>query len=164
MFYEFGHHKKGYQEMDLVKILNHITGTDFSDYFKEHFDSNIDLIPQLSEAIKDFGLELELKNSDKIWESQFGFKLQLQNTMIVVVKILPFSCSYRLLELNDVLISVNQRTITALNHADIFDYYASESVELTINRNGKILNLRLIPDLENGFKKVEIKNQESKIE
>jgi len=164
MFHEFGHHKKGYQEMDLVKILNQITGTDFSVYFKEHFDSKVDLIAQLSEAIKIFGLELELKNSDKIWESQFGFKLQLQNPNIVVAKILPFSSSYNFLELNDVLISVNQHALTALNHIGIFEYFTGESVELCINRNGKILNLRLIPDIENGFKKVEIKTQESKIE
>jgi len=156
MFKQFGHQNVGYTEHDLIQLCNEISGVDFTVFFHDFYGSKVDLIDTLSLSLDFLDLKLEVKDSSKSYESNFGFKIGSNGEKLEITKIYPNSASYQKLTLLDQLIAINGKTLTSKNYEDWFEYFKDQDIKLQLSRKGEIYITELSSDKINGLKVVEV--------
>ena len=143
LYQDFAKANKGYNETDLKQTIESVAGTSFDSFFAHYLTGTEPLEKPLSQALDYLGLELKQVDSNKNWEKQFGLKVQDEASCPKVSQVAPGSPAEAAgLMVKDELIAVNGLKIDG-NLADLFAYYHTDTIELTLFRKNILKHLHL---------------------
>lgn len=143
LYQDYAKANQGYRESDLKKTIEAVAGTSFDLFFRHYMQGTEPLEKPLDEALDYLGLELKQVGSTKNWEKQFGLKVQDETGCPKVSQVAPDSPAENAgLSVKDELIAVNGVKING-NLADLFAYYHSDTIQLTLFRRNVLKHLHL---------------------
>ncbi len=143
LYQDYAKANQGYSKKDLKETIEVIAGTSFDLFFEDYIEGTEPLEKPLSQALDYLGLELKQVGSSKNWEKQFGFKVQDETGYPKVSQVAPGSPAEAAgLSVKDELIAVNGLKIDG-NLADLFAYYHSDTIQLTLFRRNDLKHLHL---------------------
>lgn len=133
----------GFDEADYQRILESTAGISFQNFFDNYFNGVHSYEPILQDALKYFGLEMEIKDSLLLTESAFGIKLTPEKGKYRIQSMALGSPSDMCgLRNGDQIIGINQMTVDG-NLENWLRYFNIADITLTINREEKIFNQKL---------------------
>ncbi len=147
---EFGVDQSGYEAVDYQEAAETIFGETLSEYFGSILYGNTSYELKLKPLLEVFGLNFELKNSNKAEERDFGFRLMQHK----VSDIASGSPAFEGLMIGDEINSVNG---VALKDAQLEE----ETLELEIKRFGRPLFVELNKSESNHFSIYQVAHNES---
>jgi predicted metalloprotease with PDZ domain len=129
--------KKIYKEK-----LESISKSSFDDVFNNLIYNTLDFSNYLESALEVFGWKYEIEKS-KNWSWQYGFKTKSTSGKVEIENVLEKSAAYNSpLVFKDHIIAVNNFYLE--NNLDYWlEYFKDEDVVLTINRGGRVLELKI---------------------
>lgn len=129
--------KKIYKEK-----LESISKSSFDDVFNNLIYNTLDFSNYLESALEVFGWKYEIEKS-KNWSWQYGFKTKSTSGKVEIENVLEKSAAYNSpLVFKDQIIAVNNFYLE--NNLDYWlEYFKDEDVVLTINRGGRVLELKI---------------------
>ena len=129
--------KKIYKEK-----LESISKSSFDDVFNNLIYNTLDFSNYLESALEVFGWKYEIEKS-KNWSWQYGFKTKSTIGKVEIENVLEKSAAYNSpLVFKDQIIAVNNFYLE--NNLDYWlEYFKDEDVVLTINRGGRVLELKI---------------------
>lgn len=129
--------KKIYKEK-----LESISKSSFDDVFNNLIYNTLDFSNYLESALEVFGWKYEIEKS-KNWSWQYGFKTKLTSGKVEIENVLEKSAAYNSpLVFKDQIIAVNNFYLEN-NLEHWLEYFKDEDVVLTINRGGRVLELKI---------------------
>lgn len=156
------HYKKdkGYTYDDYVNLVSEIAGRDMRSFFHEFALTAKDYRCMLDECLGFLGLEIHESVSGNLSDSVFGFKLIDSSEKSVITAIHPESPVYKLLAVNDQLVSINGISIKGDGNKWINHFSAGE-IRLEIFRNNKSSEVILKADGKQWYKIYSIVHKEN---
>ncbi len=143
LYQDFAKSGKGYTEADLKATIEEVAGTAFDGFFQWYIWGTEPLEKPLTHALDYLGLAFRQVEASRNWEKQFGLKVHAETPNPKVSQIAPHSPAEAAgIALKDELVAVNGVKIDN-NLADLFAYYHSDTIELTIFRNNILKHLHL---------------------
>jgi predicted metalloprotease with PDZ domain len=126
---------RGYEERDLVKVLNSVTGSDFAPFF-ERYVSGTEALPY-QEILAKAGLELRLETPADA-SPTLGIAVQSENRGVRIVSIAPGSAAERAgLSRDDLLIDVDDQSLATEDLATrLKPYPVGAKVPISLERHG----------------------------
>ena len=129
--------KKIYKEK-----LESISKSSFDDVFNNLIYNTLDFSNYLESALEVFGWKYEIEKS-KNWSWQYGFKTKLKSGKVEIENVLENSAAYNSsLVFKDQILAVNNFHLEN-NLEHWLEYFKDEDVVLTINRGGRVLELKI---------------------
>jgi predicted metalloprotease with PDZ domain len=129
--------KKIYKEK-----LESISKSSFDDVFNNLIYNTLDFSNYLESALEVFGWKYEIEKS-KNWSWQYGFKTKSTSGKVEIENVLEKSAAYNSsLVFKDQIIAVNNFYLEN-NLEHWLEYFKDEDVVLTINRGGRVLELKI---------------------
>lgn len=139
LYNDFGLQERGYTAVDYKRLAEEVAHADFSHFFNHHVFGTAPYNDLLDASLNYLGLRLEIKPSNLANERVFGFKTEGGK----VSAIAPNSPAEKAgLMLGDALVAVNNYTGS---FPDWLNYFAGETVSLTVNCAGVLKQLLLQP-------------------
>jgi predicted metalloprotease with PDZ domain len=139
LYEDFGLKNRGYLADDYKTLAEVAAGSNFDDFFADYIFGTKPYNDLLNESLAYLGLELVEKPSGQYAERIFGFKTDGGK----VATIAPHSPAEKAgLTIGDTLVAVNGFT-GSFN--DWFNYFACETVKLTVNNGGVLKDIYLHP-------------------
>ena len=130
-------------DMELYKSnLESVSGESFDAIFSEIIYGKKDFKNYLIEALKVFGWDFSSKKAEKIgW--QYGIKTYNKDKKLLVQNVLENSAGDKsLIVKEDEIIAVNEFRLED-NFDNWLGYFKNDEIVLKVNRNGKILDLKM---------------------
>ena len=129
--------KKIYKEK-----LESISKSSFDDVFNNLIYNTLDFSNYLESALEVFGWKYEIEKS-KNWSWQYGFKTKSTSGKVEIENVLEKSAAYNSpLVFKDQILAVNNFYLEN-NLEHWLEYFKDEDVVLTINRGGRVLELKI---------------------
>jgi len=129
--------KKIYKEK-----LESISKSSFDDVFNTLIYNTLDFSNYLESALEVFGWKYEIEKS-KNWSWQYGFKTKSTIGKVEIENVLEKSAAYNSpLVFKDQILAVNNFYLEN-NLEHWLEYFKDEDVVLTINRGGRVLELKI---------------------
>ena len=129
--------KKIYKEK-----LEYISKSSFDDVFNNLIYNTLDFSNYLESALEVFGWKYEIEKS-KNWSWQYGFKTKSTIGKVEIENVLEKSAAYNSpLVFKDQILAVNNFYLEN-NLEHWLEYFKDEDVVLTINRGGRVLELKI---------------------
>ena len=129
--------KKIYKEK-----LESISKSSFDDVFNNLIYNTLDFSNYLESALEVFGWKYEIEKS-KNWSWQYGFKTKSTIGKVEIENVLEKSAAYNSpLVFKDQILAVNNFYLEN-NLEHWLEYFKDEDVVLTINRGGRVLELKI---------------------
>ena len=129
--------KKIYKEK-----LESISKSSFDDVFNNLIYNTLDFSNYLESALEVFGWKYEIEKS-KNWSWQYGFKTKSTSGKVEIENVLEKSAAYNSpLVFKDQIVAVNNFYLEN-NLEHWLEYFKDEDVVLTINRGGRVLELKI---------------------
>ncbi|MDA9809549.1 hypothetical protein N9C59_04440 [Flavobacteriales bacterium] len=129
--------KKIYKEK-----LESISKSSFDDVFNNLIYNTLDFSNYLESALEVFGWKYEIEKS-KNWSWQYGFKTKSTSGKVEIENVLEKSAGYNSsLVFKDQIVAVNNFYLEN-NLEHWLEYFKDEDVVLTINRGGRVLELKI---------------------
>jgi predicted metalloprotease with PDZ domain len=151
LYEDFGLKNRGYIADDYKMLAEVAAGTNFDDFFADYVFGTKPYNDLLTESLAYLGLELVEKPATLYGERVFGFKADGSKVAIVA----PNSPAEKAgLMIGDSLVAVNGYTNS---FADWFNYFACETITLTVNSAGVLRQLVLHPSNEQYYADYSIK-------
>jgi predicted metalloprotease with PDZ domain len=145
LYNDFGKHHIGYTAHDYQTIIEHITGSNWNNFFGQYVEGTTPYNDLLLESLNYFGLELSVIASRRPYESFLGFKILETNNETIVQSIFPGSVAQQAgLGVKDKIISVNGFEVRN-NLNDWCNYFWREPFVLTVITEGKTREIKLKP-------------------
>jgi predicted metalloprotease with PDZ domain len=145
LYNDFGKHHIGYTAHDYQTIIEHITGSNWNNFFGQYVEGTTPYNDLLVESLNYFGLELSVIASRRPYESFLGFKTLETNNETIVQSIYPGSIAQLAgLGVKDKIISVNGFEVRN-NLNDWCNYFWREPFVLTVITEGKTREINLKP-------------------
>ncbi|UPT65360.1 MAG: hypothetical protein M0D57_12405 [Sphingobacteriales bacterium JAD_PAG50586_3] len=155
LYEDFGLKNRGYSANDYKALAEVAAGVSFDDFFTDYIFGTKPYNDILTESLAYLGLELVEKPSAQYNERVFGFKTDSGKVAIVA----PHSPAEKAgLMIGDSLVAVNGYT-GSFN--DWFNYFACETVKLTVNTGGVLRDVMLHPCKEQYYPTYSIKMLEN---
>ncbi len=141
-----------YSEEDFQEIIKKLTKKDYTNFFRDYVDFNILIKPELEESFKYYGLEIQEKPNSNIFEKDCGLKIAIKDKKLIVKKLAQNSPvrDYGLLEESQILY-LNNREVNYSNISEIYDFFNTPKIDLTINTESGINNLSIPKKSANFF-------------
>lgn len=151
LYEDFGLKNRGYMADDYKMLAEVAAGTSFDDFFADYVFGTKPYNNLLTDSLAYLGLELIEKPSALYAERVFGFKYDAGKVSIIA----PESPAEKAgLMIGDTVVAVNGYT-TGFN--DWFNYFACETVKLTVNTAGVLRELILHPGKDQYYPNYSIK-------
>ena len=129
--------KKIYKEK-----LESISKSSFDDVFNNLIYNTLDFSNYLESALEVFGWKYEIEKS-KNWSWQYGFKTKSTSGKVEIENVLEKSAAYNSsLVFKDQIVAANNFYLEN-NLEHWLEYFKDEDVVLTINRGGRVLELKI---------------------
>lgn len=146
LYHDFARKGYGYTEQDFKQVIEQLSGCSFDHFFAAYVQGVTPLEEPLARALDYLGMKLTQNQSGRNWEKHFGIKVQESHSRPKVTQVAPDSPAERSgLSAEDELIAINGLKIDH-NLANLFAYYHTDTIELTIFRNNKLKHLHLATD------------------
>lgn len=142
LYISFGKKQRGYTVADYQKILEHISGIDFTWMFSSLVFGTEDYLPYIIQALDYFGYELRESASTKVSEARFGFSIDeggAKNTISFIKK--QCSADQSGLWYGDEIISVNR--ISPYKNIQNLLNDAGSTMKLHILRRNRLMEVDL---------------------
>jgi len=147
LYGRFGKIAKGYTEQDIVELVNEVSGTDFSDFFKAYVYTQNDFEAPLNESLAYLGVEMVKEPAAFSCENLYGFKVTDNGPFSRVTLVAPYSPAWKAgLFANDEIMAVNN--IMLKNNLNNWLHYfnGAEEISLTVNSNDQLKTMTLQKD------------------
>lgn len=147
---KFGKTAKGYTDQDYMNAAKEIAGVDFEDFFNQYVFKANAFEPLVTETLNRFGLELKTELNPDFSSSILGIKTEILSGKTLISQIYPGSpADMAKLSLNDEILAINQYAVNS-DLSQWVRYFETESIQFTIKRHSRILNIQ-IPNLGKRF-------------
>lgn len=154
MYQDFGEKGIGYSEKDYQNCLEHFSKSSMQWLFDDFINGTTDYTEKLDECFNYIGLKIEISPSPSVFAAQLGAKLEADNN---VVSVYPDSIIDKVgIKIGDKIIAINGISV-GLDIDRWITYFKNEEKELLINRNGKIIRLKLPVSSEIYFKEYKLR-------
>jgi predicted metalloprotease with PDZ domain len=147
LYERFGKKQMGYQEQDILTLVNEVSGVDFSDFFNAYVYTASDFEIPLNDCLLYLGIQLIKEPSKFVCENKFGFKTIENGVFVKVVSVAPDSPAWQAgLFVGDEIVAINKTLLK--NNFEGWLHYFSEDAEITItvNNNEQLKDLHLLVD------------------
>ncbi len=159
LYFDFAQKGIGYSEKEYREILEKVSGESFDDYFSNYIHGTQPYDNLISQSLEYLGLELIQKPSTSFAESKLGFKILPKGKNAVVQLIYPESPSdIGGLSIGDEIITVNGMSLNFDLDKWLY-FFSSNSIQLTIVRNGLLKEIQLKESDELFYPVYEIKTK-----
>jgi predicted metalloprotease with PDZ domain len=143
---EFAQQGKGYTEADYMRLIEEVSGGDFSYYKNNFFYKPNDYLPIIQDALDVIGCELEFVNARRPNEHYYGFKVSEPGGVTKVSEIYYGSPAEKHgLAVGDEIIGINGMQVKA-DLAEWMRYFGDDIAELHVVSGGRIRNIMLRSD------------------
>lgn len=150
---QFGKTGIGYSEEDYLNVVNEVSGSNFSEFFKTYYYGTPDLLPKLEEMLAYVGLVINDVRSRLYFENRFGFKVDyINNRSARITDIAPNSIAdLAKLKVGDEILSINGIRILG-NLKEWCKYFEEETITLTVNGEDDTHKVQLTPTEERYYR------------
>ncbi len=147
LYENFGKKNKGYTEQDIITLVNEVSRTDFSEFFKQYVYTPNDFETPLNEVFSYLGIEFKKEKNQIANEHYFGFKVVDNLNFSKVSLVAPYSPAWKAgLFAGDEIMAVNGMMLKA-NLNNWLSYFLNENeISLTINSNERLKTICLQKD------------------
>lgn len=147
LYERFGKTGTGYNEQDIVQLVNEVGGQDFSGFFNDYVYSAADYLAPLQEAFSFIGISFVKQPTPFRNDHHFGFKVSENGPFARVSLVAPFSPAWKAgLFAGDDIMAVNG-CVLKNNFGHWFDYFSeAEEIQLTVNSAEKLKTIYLQKD------------------
>ncbi|MBA3665557.1 MAG: hypothetical protein H0W61_15325 [Bacteroidetes bacterium] len=136
LYERFGKQNKGYSEKDIVKLVNEVSGQDFTTFFDTYVNAASDFESPLKECFEYLDIEFVKEKNPHTSEHFFGFKTIDSGHFAKVALVAPYSPAWKAgLFAGDEIMAVNG-VMLKNNFNHWLHYFLSEDeIVLTVNTN-----------------------------
>lgn len=147
LYERFGKKQIGYQEKDILQLVNEVSGSDFSEFFKNYVYTANDYEVPLQSCFQDLGIELIKEKNPLDCEHSYGFKCIENGNFSKITLVAPYSPAWKAgLFAGDEIMAINNMMLkNNLNHWLVY-FNNSDSIHLTVNSGEQIKNITLQKD------------------
>jgi predicted metalloprotease with PDZ domain len=134
----------GYQEQDILALVNEVSGSDFSDFFDAYVYTASDFEIPLNDCLLYLGIQLIKEPSKFVCENKFGFKTIENGVFVKVVSVAPDSPAWQAgLFVGDEIIAIN-KIVLKNNFEGWLQYFsAGDEISITVNNTEQLKVLHL---------------------
>ncbi len=162
LYNEFALMGKGYSDTDYKSAVEHFAGASYDLIYYNYISSASDYEPILRDAMEYIGCELALIPAAKFHESSLGVKASEVNGACRITAVYPNSAADSAgISVNDEVLSVNGMQIrpdgSGTNFMEWCNYFGNIPFTLTVSSSGIVKQLKIIPQLNQYYKKACIK-------
>ncbi|MEO8147211.1 MAG: M61 family peptidase [Bacteroidia bacterium] len=137
LYQDFGKNNIGYRDNDARFTLEAIAGTSLTDVFENYVYKNASYFDLLVETLGYAGCTLEASDSEKTFETFYGFKIVATDTLTKIIAVAPDSpADVALLSVGDEIISAYGEPVKN-NLSDLIQQHATDELTLEINSSFK---------------------------
>jgi predicted metalloprotease with PDZ domain len=147
LFELFGKKGIGYSENSIIELVNEVSGTDLSDFFKTFVYSPQDFEIELTTCFNYLGIEFIKQASTSVCENKYGFKVVDNGPANKVSLVAPYSPSWKAgLFAGDEILAVNGIFLKN-NFNNWLNYFDdTDEIALTINSGEQLKTITLQKD------------------
>ena len=150
LYNQFGQRNQGYQEHHLVKLLQDISGVDFTAFFSQYIHMPNGYESILTDAFAYYGIEFKSIENPSISSKEIGIKTFESNGKTIILSIASGSpADIGGLSEKDIILKLNEVEINK-NMDEILSGRIDNEVRILINRNGNEREFSL-PVLQKSF-------------
>lgn len=154
LYQEYAVKGEGFEESDLITLIEEVSGASFRNFFRDHVDGTVDYSRKLQLCFKHMELNWEASPKEFFHETRLGFRTKTDNGYPVITALLPGSPAEKAgLEPGDRLLGVNGYEVNANDLAAWTAYFGDEVLGITLVRDGRILERRVSAGRELFFMK-----------
>lgn len=159
LYEEFYMKGKGVSEADYLSSIEFISGRSFDALFEKYFVLPGDLEDELNQALDYVGCTLQSRFATSISERNYGFKYSEPLNAATIKVIYPDSPADRSgLMLEDEIFAVNKIALSK-SLDKWLKHFQQEEIKLLVRRNGRFLEIPLMPSTEMYFSKFSVERQ-----
>jgi predicted metalloprotease with PDZ domain len=144
---------RGYEESDILRALNQVSGSDFTEFFRRYVQGT-DSLPY-SETLTRAGLELKTSAPEGSSAPSLGIQYRPADTGILITSVVPGSAADRAgLGRDDLLVAVDNFSLATESLADRLSIYPpGAEVPLTVQRHAdrEIVMVKLDPPARDNY-------------
>ncbi len=147
MYERFGKKQLGYSEQDVVSLVNGVSGTDLTEFFKTYVYAPNDYEAPLRECFTELGIDFIKQAAPLASEHHFGFKTVDNGHFSRLGLVAPYSPAWKAgLFAGDEIMAVNNMMLKN-NLQHWLNYFLSdEEITLSVNSNERLKTIILQKD------------------
>ncbi len=146
LYEEYALKGEGFEEEDLIELVEEVSGASFQNFFRDHVDGAVDYSRKLRLCLQHLGIEWEAFPKERFHEAWLGFRTKREKGSPSISLILPGSPAQKAgLELGDRILGVNGYEVNAENLAAWTAYFGGARMTMTLVRDGRILEREVQP-------------------
>ncbi len=147
LYERFGKKQLGYTEQDIINLVNEVSGTDFSAFFRDYVYTPNDFEEPLMDCFQYLGIEFIKQPAAQLCENNFGFKVMDNGAFSRVTLVAPYSPAWKAgLFAGDEIMSVNGMVLKNNFNHWLGYFSAVGDVTLTINSGEQLRTVLLQAD------------------
>lgn len=147
LYERFGKKALGYSEQSIIDLVNEVSGTNFSVFFKDFVYTASDFEVPLKECFDYLGIEFVKQNSAHTCEQYFGFKITDNGLFSKVSLVAPYSPAWKAgLFAGDEIMAVNGMMLKNNCNNWLHYFLKEENIALTVNSGEHLKTLSLQKD------------------
>lgn len=162
LYNDFGKTGIGYTEGDYIALLEHLSGTSFTDFFMDFVYGTENYEPLLSELLDEAGCELVRLPAKSLQERTFGFKTAAENGFTRVTAVAPGSLADKAgIGKDDEVIAVDEQKVQN-DLSDLLSLTGTAPVVIDlITPMKRIRQVQLKPGRESYYHQYKIRKKET---
>lgn len=150
LYFNYSLENKGVGEEDYKKIIEEVSGEDFTDFFNNYINGNSPFESILTDAFEYLGLEMIQEASDVYAEANLGIKTVRSGNDFIVKGLFPGGSGEMAgLMLEDEITAINGFTCNG-ELDKWFKYFDDDTKVLTVRRSGTLLEI-VLPEVSRRF-------------
>lgn len=143
LYDDFGKTGKGYSVDDFKSICSELASENLEEFFSKYYHGTNGYMHILTEAFDRIGLQVELKPNPFKSEDLFGFKTVLIDSKTIVKLLHPGgSAELAGIAIDDEILAINKHALSD-NLEELARYFEESEIEITVNRMGRKLSMKL---------------------
>lgn len=147
LFENFGKQAKGYNEQDIITLVNEVSEKDFSEFFKLYVYSPADFEIPLRECFDYLGIEFLKENNVHDNEHFYGFKVIEHGHVEKISLVAPYSPAWKAgLFAGDEIIAINDIILKNNFYGWLHYFNAENEIILTVNCSEHLKTITLQKD------------------
>ena len=153
LYERFGKCGKGYSEVDIINLVNEVSGQDFTVFFREYVYSANDFEIPLKETFEYLGIDFNKQDNQHVCEHYFGFKVIENGHFSKITLVAPYSPAWKAGLFNgDEIIAINGMMLKNNFNHWLKYFIDAEELVLTVNSNENLKTIKLSKDKKgNGY-------------
>jgi predicted metalloprotease with PDZ domain len=147
LYERFGKKQKGYTEQNLIELVNEVSGSDFSDFFKNYVYTATDFEIPLTDCFKYLGIDFVKQTNIQLCENNFGFKIMENGFFSKITLVAPYSPAWKAgLFAGDEIMAVNSVMLKNNLNNWLQFFLEKDELLLTVNSNEQLKTISLQKD------------------